>query len=514
MPQEAVKPFYKRHDEYLRNQHETGLPPVGLTFEDTLILPAHSTIPSRKDGSISLLSHIAVDVYVNSPIMTSNMDTITEWRMAERVALLGGVGVIHRYLTSDEQARQVKLVKDRTRTFQDRPFSVYPEATIKDMRKLQKDHKTGYFLVQDLENNLLGIVTDRDLESTDDHHTQAFNIMTPRDQLVTVPEGTTPEEAENVMKVYRKQKVPVLSADGKVVGVYTRKDFELAKKYPSASRDKKGKLIVGAAVGVKDADAETERAYKLVDAGVDFLIIDIAHGDSENMMKMLKRLTKDKYINVPVIAGNIATGEAAEALIGEGADGLKVGIGPGWACDTRVVAGVGRAQLSAIASVAAVAVGKNIAVIADGGMRNPGDLVKALVAGADIGMFGGMFAGTEETPGIIIKRGNKKYKRYVGMASREARKRAKYAQQPVQTIGLYEDRFSDQDAEDEEPAPEGREKEIPFRGPATDVFKFIEGGVRSGMSYIDAKTIPEIREKGELERITQAGATEQYGDIS
>lgn len=507
------KPFYIRHAEYLAKQHMTGMPPIGLTFEDVLVQPAHSTIPSRQSGHISLNSHVVGDVYVNAPIMTANMDTITEWRMAQEIALLGGVGVIHRYLSSDEQARQVKIVKEKTRTLQDKPFSVHPDATIRDMRRLQKELKTGYFLVQDTESNLLGIVTDIDMETTEDVSTQAFNIMTPRDRLITVPAGTTLEEAEKIMKANRIKKVPVMSSEGRVVGVYTRKDAELVRKYPYASRDNKGKLIVGGAIGVKDIEAEVERAYKLVDAGVDFIIIDIAHGDSENMKRMLKRLIKEN-IPVPIIAGNIATSEAAKALIGEGARGLKVGIGPGWACDTRVVAGVGRAQISTIASVAAVAVKNNIAVIADGGMRNPGDLVKALVAGADIGMFGGMFAGTEETPGKKIIRGRKFYKRYEGMASDSARRRAKNALNTIQTIGsIYEDRYSETEEGEEQDAPEGREKEVPYRGPAKEVFIYIRGGVRSGMSYINAYTIPEMREKGELERITQAGAVEQYGDI-
>src|SRR3990167_1294276 len=509
-----AKPFYFRHARYLQKQLKMGLPPVGLTFEDVLVLPKHSNIPSRKDDSLNLKSHIAGDVYTNLPIITANMDTITEWQMSQEIALLGGVGVIHRYLTSEEQARQVKIVKDKTRTFQDQPFSVHPDTTVRDMRNLKKKQKTGYFLVQDTDNNLLGIITDRDLDSTDDDSTQGHLIMTPSDRLITVPEGTTLEEAEKVMKIKRIQKVPVLSSEGRVVGLFTQKDAQIARKFPNASKDNKGKLIVGAAVGVKDIEAEVERTYKLVEAGVDFIIIDIAHGDSENMMKMLRRLAKDRNINVPIIAGNIATGEAAKVLIGEGADGLKVGIGPGWACDTRIVAGVGRAQISAIASVAAVAVSNKITVIADGGMRNPGDLVKALIAGADIGMFGGMFAGTLETPGKLITKGKKKFKRYDGMASNSARIRARNSHQIIQTSGIYEDRYSDTEVDAEQDAPEGREKEVPLRGPVREVVVYLEGGLRSGMSYVNAHTISEIRKKGTFERITQAGANEQYGEVS
>lgn len=513
MAEKIKSPWYIRHADYLVEQHRTGLPPIGLSFEDVLTIPNHSTITSRKsEEELYLTSHLADEVYINSPIVTANMDTITEWQMAQEIALLGGVGVIHRYLSPDEQARQVKLVKEKTRAFQDKPYTVHPDATIKDMKLLKKRQPTGYFLVMDLDNNLLGMVTDKDLASKKDINTPAHSIMTPRNKLITVPEGTTLEQAVEVMLDSRKEKVPVisLSDNNKVVGVYTLKDAELLEEKPNASRDKKGRLIVGAAIGVKDIEAEVERAHKLFEAGVDFIIVDIAHGDSENMIKMMKRLIKEN-IPIPIIAGNIATTEAAKTLIDEGAKGLKVGIGLGWACDTRVVAGVGRAQLSAIASVAALAVPQGIAVIADGGMREPGDLVKALVAGADLGMFGGMFAGTVETPGKIITREGKKFKRYEGMASNSARRRAKNAQV---IEGIYEDRLSGLEEEDgDQDAPEGREKEIPLRGPAGEVFKFIEGGVRSGMSYVDAHTIPEIKDNAEFERITQSGATEQYGDI-
>lgn len=505
-------PWYVRHADHLEIQHKTGMPPIGITFDDVLLLPNHSSIPSRRDKSINLKSKVAGDLYINSPIISSNMDTITEWQMAQEMALLGGVGVIHRYLYPDEQARQIKLVKEKTRAFQDKPFSVHPDATIRDIKILKRKQPTGYFLVLDTDNNLMGMLTDKDLKSTDDLTATAASIMTPRDQLITVPEGTTLEEAYNVMRVARKEKVPVLSKEGRIVGVYTLKDAEIFKKRPNASRDKTGRLIVGAAVGVKDIEAEVERVHKLVDAGVDFIIIDIAHGDSKNMMKMLKRLIKEN-LPIPVIAGNIASADAARALIDGGAKGLKVGIGPGWACDTRVVAGVGRAQISAVASVAAVAVPQGIAVIADGGMRNPGDLVKALVAGADTGMFGGMFAGTEETPGKIIKRGRTRYKRYEGMASDSARRRAKSSNQNIESMGLYEDRFSRLNGEDEQDAAEGREKEIPLQGKVGEIFKYIEGGLRSGMSYLDALRINELRDKGEFEMITLSGATEQYGDI-
>ncbi len=496
----AEVPFYIRHSRYLESQKSKGVPPIGLSFDDVLVQPGFSTVKSRRDPSeINLQTGIAGEVFVNYPIMTANMDTITEWRMAEEIALLGGVGVIHRYLSPDEQARQVRVVKEKTRTIQDRPFSVSPDATIRDMNKLKKKLQTGYFLVMQ-DDNLLGIVTDKDLISREDDSTPARLIMTGRDKLITVLEGTTLDKAEIIMKTDKIEKAPVISAEGKVVGVFTRKDAQLYKEHPFASRDRNGRLIVGAAVGVKNPDREVERAHKLIDAGVDFIIIDIAHGDSENMMSMLKRLVEDEKINVPIIAGNIVTKEAAERLIGAGAKGLKVGVGPGWACDTRVIAGVGRAQISAIASVAAIAVSKGIKVIADGGMRSPGDLVKALVAGADIGMFGGMFAGTEETPGEVIIRNGVRYRRYDGMASNKARRRA-----------LAEEGDDDQSDQN---APEGREKEVPLKGYAVEVFNRIKEGVQSGASYIDAHTVSDFRDKGTFERVTGAGAAEQYGEIN
>lgn len=496
----AEVPFYIRHSRYLQEQQNAGMPPIGLSFDDVLVQPRFSTVRSRSaPGEINLEAGVAGEVFVNTPIMTANMDTITEWRMAEEIALLGGVGVMHRYLSPDEQARQVKVVKEKTRTIQDKPFSVSADATIKDMSRLKKKLQTGYFLVMQ-DDNLLGIVTDKDLLSNKDDSTPARLIMTGGDKLITVPEGTTLDQAEIVMRTNKIEKVPVISSEGKVVGVYTRKDAQLYKEHPSASRDRNGRLIVGAAVGVKNPDREVERAHKLVDAGVDFIIIDIAHGDSENMMVMLKRLVEDEKIKIPIIAGNIVTREAAERLIGAGAKGLKVGVGPGWACDTRLIAGVGRAQISAIASVAAIAVPQGIRVIADGGMRSPGDLVKALVAGADIGMFGGMFAGTEETPGRDIIKNGIKYRRYEGMASNKARRRA-----------LLED---GDDSQSDQSAPEGREKEVPLKGKAGEVFNLIKAGVQSGASYIDAHTIPDFRDKGNFERVTGAGASEQYGEIS
>jgi IMP dehydrogenase len=290
--------------------------------------------------------------------------------------------------------------------------------------------------------------------------------------------------------------------------MYTRKDAELFEKYPNASRDPKGRLIVGAAIGVKDIEAEVERAHKLAEAGADFIIIDIAHGDSENMLRMLDRLVKEGF-DIPIIAGNIATEDAAKILIDHGAKGLKVGIGPGWACDTRVIAGVGRAQLSAVASVAAVANPQGIAIIADGGMREPADLVKALVCGADAGMFGGMFAGTDETPGKVIRRGDQRVKRYEGMASDAARARATSIAETLSSAGPYEERYLDQT----QAAPEGREREVPVKGPVGIIFRRLDAGVRSGASYIGAHNIYEMREKGWFERVTGAGANEQYGRI-
>lgn len=491
---EVAEPFYIRHARYLESERYSGLPPIGLSFDDVFIPPEFSSISSRKSQEISLRTLVAPGVEVNSPIMTSNMDTVTEWEMAQEIALLGGVGVIHRYLSPDEQARQVKTVKEKTRAMEDRPLTVHQDATAKDIKLLWKKHKRGYVLVQDTNGNFLGMATEKDVKSAIDEDDVVSSFMIPMDKLITVPEGTTLEQAVLVMRMSKIEKVPVLSAAGQIVGVFTTKDAEIYRSHPNASRDKKGRLIVGAAVGVKDVALEIERAHKLVEAGADFIVIDIAHGDSENMMRMLKALAHN--IAVPIIAGNIATGDAAKRLIGEGAKGLKVGIGPGWACDTRVIAGVGRAQISAIASVAAIAVPQGITVIADGGMRAPGDLVKALVAGADIGMFGGMFAGTNETPGTIFKKDGKRYKRYEGMASDSARKRARAGDQEV---------FQD--------APEGRQREVLLKGPAGEVFRWIEGGLRSGASYINAHTMAEMRINGNLERVTGAGASEQYGDI-
>jgi len=493
---EAPVPFYIRHAGYLERERNSGMPPVGLSFDDVLVQPNFSTISSRKGPEISLVTSVASGLEVNSPIMTANMDTVTEWEMAQEIALLGGVGVIHRYLSPDEQARQVKIVKEKTRAMEDKPLSVHLDATAKDIKKLWSLNRRGYVFVQDADGNFLGMATEKDVKSAINEDDPISSFMTPKDKLITVLEGTTLEQAVLVMRTRKIEKVPVVSEDGRIVGVFTTKDAEIYKSHPNASRDKKGRLIVGAAVGVKNKALEIERAHKLVEAGVDIIIIDIAHGDSENMTKMLQALVSDENIKVPIIAGNIATGDAAKRLIDKGVKGLKVGIGPGWACDTRVIAGVGRAQISAIASVAAIAVPQGITVIADGGMRSPGDLVKALVAGADIGMFGGMFAGTNETPGTVFKKDGQRFKRYRGMASDSARNNARGS-----------DNVELQDA------PEGREKEVLLKGPAGDIYRLIEGGLRSGASYIGAHTIPDMRLKGTFERVTGAGAGEQYGKI-
>jgi IMP dehydrogenase len=319
--------------------------------------------------------------------------------------------------------------------------------------------------------------------------------MTPKERLITVPEGTTLDEAEKVMKQQAIEKVPVLNSDGRVVGIFTRKDAQMKRMYPNAARDSKGRLLVGAAIGLKDKDHEKERALQLIDAGVDVLVLDVAHGDHTMTKEMLKELKVKENISVPIIAGNIATKSAAENLIDWDVDGLKVGIGPGSACDTRVVAGVGIPQITAISDVAMVADDYGIPVMGDGGIREAGDLGKGVVAGADSYMIGGLFAGTDESPGEIIEKADGSLvKRYHGNASRAA-----YERKQLSLNQHVEETFT----------AEGREKEVPYRGSVLKNLSRLTGGLRSTMSYVNAHTLDEVKQNGIFVRATPAGSREQ-----
>lgn len=475
-------------------------PKLGLTFADVLVEPHHSQAESRKDLPTNSL--LVPEIELKAPIVSANMDTVTESEMAEAMASLGGIGIIHRFMPIERQVAEVKKVKERTRTFEDRPITVQPDTSVADVLALLEIQKRGYVMVQDVEGNILGMATDKDFKAALSKTDTIASVMKARKDLITAPEGTTLKEAVQIMLLMRIEKLPIFNTEGKLVGVYTTKDFQLLNKFPNASRDSTGRLLVGAAIGVKNKQNEIERALRLIDAGVDVLVLDIAHGDSDHAVEMLYELLVKNNIKTPIIAGNVATADATQLLIDMGAKGIKVGIGPGYACDTRVKAGAGKPQLTAVAECAAIAIPQGIMIIADGGMRTSGDLVKVFVAGADTGMFGGILAGTQESPGeVITKEGGAQYKRYHGMASATAYLRR-----------LQMEQGADAKLPDDYVA-EGRELEIPFRGSVMTRLNKLIGGLQSGMSYIGANTVRELREKGNFVRMTANGAQEQFGEI-
>ena len=473
--------------------------PEGLSYEDVLIRPQASDIRSRYSDQIDTSTYIARGApKIKIPFISANMDTVTEALMAMEMALHGGLGIIHRFSTPDNQARQVRRVKEKTRTLEGDPPMVSEDTSVKDTLDLLEKRRRGYVIVypdKRFSGKFSGIATSRDflLGSPED---LIAKVMTPNKNgiLLTVPKVTSLTKAVEFMKENRIEKVPVVKANGDLVGVYTLKDDLFKESYPNASLDKRGRLMVGAAVGVKEADVE--RAHQLVQAGVDVLVIDIAHGHLDYTKEMLRRLKKKEGIETPIIAGNVATKEGALYLKKNGADGIKVGIGPGFVCDTRDIAGVGVPQISAILEVTgALGNSSSIPVMADGGIRKPADPSKAFVAGASSVMLGTLFAGTDKSPGEPTVVEGQLMKGVRGMASATA----------------FEDRqkLGDTTTDPERYVPEGRQVLTPYKGKTSRVLREYSGGLRSAMSYVGAHNLKEMYKKGQLMRISHAGANEQ-----
>ncbi|MBU4612256.1 IMP dehydrogenase [Achromobacter sp. GG226] len=463
-----------------------------LTFDDVLLVPAYSDILPR---DTSLATKLTRDIVLNIPLVSAAMDTVTEGRLAIAMAQEGGIGIIHKNLTADEQAREVSLVKRFESGVVGDPVTVSPDMTVRDALALQRQHGiSGLPVVQG--RQVVGIITNRDLRFEDRLDAPLSSVMTPRDRLVTVREGATPEEAQTLMHKHRLERVLVVNDAFELRGLMTVKDITKNTERPNACRDAQGKLRVGAAVGV--GDGTEERVEKLVAAGVDVIVVDTAHGHTRGVIERV-RWVKQNYPQVQVVGGNIATGAAALALVEAGADGVKVGIGPGSICTTRVVAGVGVPQISAISDVAAALEGTGVPLIADGGVRFSGDVAKALVAGAHTVMMGGMFAGTEEAPGEVVLYQGRSYKSYRGMGSLGA-----------MTEGSADRYFQDPANNADKLVPEGIEGRVPYKGSVHAIIFQLVGGVRASMGYCGCPTIEDMRTRPEFVQITAAGMRESH----
>jgi IMP dehydrogenase len=464
----------------------------GLTFDDVLLLPAESAVlPNDVSTATRLTRTIALEI----PIVSAAMDTVTEARLAIALARAGGLGVVHRNLSIADQVAEVDKVKRSESGMIVEPLTLRPDALVADALELMARYKVSGIPVTDDDGVLVGILTNRDLRFQADPAQLVSVLMTNRD-LVTAPVGTTLDEADAILHRHRIEKLPIVDADGRLKGLITVKDIRKRIEYPLATKDEQGRLRVGAAVGV-GPDA-FERAGALVDAEVDVLVVDTAHGHSRGVIEMVRRI-KDAH-DVEVLAGNIATGDAAEALIDAGADAVKVGVGPGATCTTRVVAGVGVPQVTAVFDCAEVAAEHGVPVIADGGLTSSGDVAKAIAAGADAVMTGSMFAGTDEAPGDVIVVQGERFKEYRGMGSLGAMRGRSFSK----------DRYFQGDVEDvDELVPQGIEGRVPYKGRLQPVVHQLVGGLRQAMGYCGAETIEELK-GSRFVRITGAGLRESH----
>lgn len=462
-----------------------------LTFDDVLLIPAYSEILPHE---VRLSSKLTPKITLNLPLISAAMDTVTEYQLAIAIAQEGGLGIIHKNLTPAEQASQVIQVKRYESGILGDPITVLPEMKISEVKELAKRKKISGFPVVDKNGVLVGIVTNRDLRFETNLKQEVAKIMTSKERLVTIKKPVDINKARELMHKNRIERVLVVDKQNNLAGLVTVKDLIKAKLYPNACKDKFAHLCVGAAIGV-GADGKN-RAEHLVNAGVDVLVVDSAHGHSKGIIEQVKWIKKN--LKVEVIAGNIATGDAAKALADAGVDAVKVGIGPGSICTTRIVAGVGVPQITAIINAASALKG-SIPIIADGGIRYSGDIAKALAVGANAVMLGGLFAGTEEAPGEIELYQGRSHKTYRGMGSLGAMKK-----------GSADRYFQDQSAGEEKMVPEGVEGRVPFKGSLKGVLTQLEGGIRAAMGYLGAGTITTLQKKAKFVEITTAGITESH----
>jgi IMP dehydrogenase len=470
--------------------------PVGLTYDDVLLLPAHSDLmPSEADTGARITRKHTLRI----PIVSSPMDTVTEARMAIAMARQGGVGVLHRNLSIEDQTQQVDLVKRSEAGMITDPVTCGPDATLADVDRLCAHYRISGVPVTSDDGTLLGIVTNRDIRFESDMSRRVDEVMT-RMPLVTAPVGVAAEEALRLLKEHKIEKLPLVDGGGRLRGLITVKDFTKSEKFPSATKDAGGRLVVGAAVGVGE-DAKL-RAQSLIEAGVDFLIVDTAHGHAQSVLDMVRQIKANA--DIEVIGGNVATRAGAQALIDAGVDGVKVGVGPGSICTTRVVAGVGVPQVTAIYEASLAAKPAGIPVIGDGGLQYSGDIAKAIAAGADTVMLGSLLAGCEESPGEMVFVNGKQYKMYRGMGSLGAMRNRERGK------SYSKDRyFQDDVLREDKLIPEGIEGQVPFRGPLSAVADQLVGGLRMAMGYCGARTIAELQE-ARFVQITSAGLKESH----
>ena len=462
----------------------------GLTFDDVLLIPQASEILPHE---VSLKTKVTEKLELNIPIMSAAMDTVTEAVLAIAIAREGGIGFIHKNMTIERQAEEVQKVKRYESGMITNPITLREDAILQEANKLMKEYKISGLPIVDKEGNLKGIITNRDLKYREDLSVKVTDIMT-KENLVTAPVGTTLEEAKSILLEHRIEKLPIVEGT-KLKGLITIKDIDNIINYPNACKDSHGRLRVGAAVGI--GSDTIKRIQALVDAGVDIVTVDSAHGHSRGVVERIREIRK-AFPDLDLIGGNIVTKEAALALIDAGVNAVKVGVGPGSICTTRVVAGVGVPQITAVMEVADVCKEKGVGVIADGGIKLSGDIVKAIAAGADCVMLGGLLAGTQEAPGEEILYNGRKYKTYAGMGSLAAMKRGS------------SDRYFQLEAATEKLVPEGIESMVPHKGALKDTVYQICGGLRSGMGYCGTPTIKELKENGKFVKITGAGLKESH----
>ncbi|WP_297811102.1 IMP dehydrogenase [uncultured Helicobacter sp.] len=459
-----------------------------LTFEDVLLVPAYSEILPKE---VCLKTKFSRNIVLNAPLVSAAMDTVTEHSTAIAMARLGGIGIIHKNMDENSQVIQIKKVKKSESGVIIDPIYISPDSTLFQAKAITDNYKISGVPVVDDKGNLIGILTNRDMRFETDLSRQVKEVMT-KAPLITAGVGTSLEEARNIMNKHKIEKLPIVNEKGILKGLITIKDIQKRIEYPNSSKDDFGRLHVGAAIGV----FQYERAKALVDAGVDVLVLDSAHGHSKGIIETVKEIKK--HLAVDIVAGNVATSEGAQALIDAGADGVKVGIGPGSICTTRIVAGVGVPQITAIEEVAKVCQKAGIPVIADGGIKYSGDIAKALAAGASSVMIGSLLAGTEESPGETIIYQGRQYKSYRGMGSLGAMNKGSA------------DRYFQEGTAQEKLVPEGIEGRVPYRGKIADVIHQMIGGLRSSMGYLGSKDIETLWEKAEFVEITQSGIRESH----
>jgi IMP dehydrogenase len=467
-------------------------PEYGLTFDDVLLAPHRSAIRSRKD--VSTQTWLTPDICLSAPIVSANMDTVTETRMAIAIAQFGGIGILHRFMTIEQQAQCVLRVKRAESLIVEAPVTIAPEATVDMARRRMGEVGVGGLVVVDEANHLLGMVTMRDVLLAPQGSALIHEVMTPRERLVVAGKDETLETARRKLYEHRIEKLPLVDADDCLTGLITVQDIFKIQEHPNATKDSRGRLRVGAAVGARSDDLE--RAEACVKAGADVLVVDIAHGHSEHVIDMVRNL-KQRFPKVPVIGGNVATAQGVRDLVEAGSDAIKVGVGAGSICTTRIVTGFGVPQLTAVAECAEAGRALNVPIIADGGIRNSGDMTKALAAGASTIMVGSLLAGTDESPGAAVIREGRRYKVVRGMASLAAnidRRKIEKGELAIEEWG--------------EVVPEGVEATVPYKGAVVDILHQLIGGLRSGLSYAGAHTIEELWEVAEFICITSSGMQE------